>query len=208
VPDSRRFGSETSRVESFSDAVLAIVMTVLVLELRVPEHEPGRLLAALGGMWASLIAFFLSFIRVSVLWVNHHAFFVRIKRVDHRLLWLNLGVLLNCTIIPLPTAMLAAALRGGHMSDLRAATVLYVLLADILLASWLPIIRHLRKHPELLRQETDIEFFDTQRVRALTGVVIDAVAALVAIFAPIAALVLWTLSLSRFVRPVGAATRA
>jgi len=53
----------------------------------------------------------------SVIWLNHHGLFVLIRRVDRSLLWLNLGILLNCMIIPLPTAVLADALRGGNLAD-------------------------------------------------------------------------------------------
>jgi len=64
--------TESTRVEAFSDAVMAIVITILVLELRVPEHEPGRLLTALLNMWGPVLAFLISFLRVSVIWLNHH----------------------------------------------------------------------------------------------------------------------------------------
>ena len=121
--------SESTRVEAFSDAVMAIVITILVLELRVPEHEPGRLLPALLSMWGPVLAFLISFLRVSVIWLNHHGLFVRIRRVDRTLLGLNLGILLACTIIPLPTALLADALRSGDMGDLRVAAFLNAAIA-------------------------------------------------------------------------------
>ena len=115
--------TESTRVESFSDAVMAIVITILVLELRVPPHEPGRLPEALVDMWPSLAAVLISFLRVAVIWLNHHALCMRIRRVDRTLIWLNLGILLNGMIIPLPTMVLADALRGGDLTDLRVATV-------------------------------------------------------------------------------------
>ena len=197
-PDRRTEGvrlSESTRVETLSDAVLAIVLTFLVLELRTPSHDAGRLSAALADMWAPAAALLISFLRVSVLWLNHHDIFARIRRVDRRLLCLNLWLLLNCAIIPIPTAILADVLRRGAAADLRVATSLYMLLATILAAAWLPILRHLRDHPELVQPETDAAFFLARRVRAWVGVTIDAVAVLVALVAPIPALALWTLSL-------------
>lgn len=190
--------TESTRVEAFSDAVLAIVLTLLVLELRVPAHEPGRLPAALTQMWASVVALLISFLRVSVIWVNHHDLFAHIRRVDRRLLGMNLWLLLNCTIVPLPTAVLADALRGGEMADLRAATVLYVMLAGLLISAWLPIACHLLDHPELVEPGTDPAFFKSQRIRSWLGVTVDGVAVLVALVAPIPALGLWTLSLVFF----------
>jgi len=187
--------SESTRVEAFSDAVMAIVITILVLELCVPHHEPGRLLAALEGMWGSLLAFLVSFLRVSVIWLNHHGLFVRVRRVDRTLLWLNLGVLVNCTIIPLPTAILADALRGGDPADLRVAALLYALTAALQSAVWIPIFPYLRDHPELAEPGDSAAYLHAQRIRPWIGVGIDAAAAVAALVSPVAMLVLWTLSL-------------
>jgi uncharacterized membrane protein len=188
--------SESTRVEAFSDAVMAIVITILVLELRVPAHEPGRLLPALMTMWAPVVAFLISFLRVSVIWLNHHGLFVHIRRVDRTILWLNLGILLNCMIVPLPTAILADALRDGNPSDLRAATVLYALLAALQSVAWVPVFRHLHAHSELLEPGTDASFFHTQPVRPWIAVGVDLAAAAVAMVSPVGALVLWTLSVT------------
>jgi len=187
--------SESTRVETFSDAVLAIVLTLLVIELRAPPHEAGRLSAVLPQMWASAVAVLISYLRVSVLWLNHHDIFVRIRRVDRPLLGMNLWLLLNCVIVPIPTAILADALRGGEPADLRAAATLYILLAGILVAAWLPILRHLRDHLELVDPEMDAAFLHARRVRTWVGVTVDAVAVVVAMVAPIPALTLWTLTL-------------
>ena len=187
--------TESTRVESFSDAVMAIVITLLVLELRVPPHEPGRLLRALLDMWAPVVAFLVSFLRVSVIWLSHHALFVRVRRVDRPLIWMNLAILINCTIIPLPTAILADALRGGNAADLRVATVVYTLLAALQSAAWIPVFPYLRDHPELAEPGTDATSFHAQRARPWIGVGIDVAAAAVGIMFPVPALVLWTLSL-------------
>ena len=187
--------TESTRVEAFSDAVMAIVITILVLELRVPRHEPGRLSEALVSMWGSMLAFLIAFLRVSVIWLNHHGLFVRIRRVDRTLLWLNLGVLLACTIIPLPTAILADALRGGDMGDLRVAAVLYASLAALQAATLIPFFPYLRDHPELVEPGTDAAFLHAHRVRPWVAVGIDAAAVLAALVSPVVMLVLWTLSL-------------
>ena len=186
--------TESTRVEAFSDAVMSIIITILVLELRVPPHQPGRLLATLTSMWPMIVAFLISFLRISVIWLNHHAMFVQIRRVDRTLLWLNLAILLACTIIPLPTAVLADALHGGNPADLRLATALYVSLAALQSAAWIPVFSHLRRHPELVEPGTGTAFFRAQRVRPWIAIGIDAAAAVVCIVSPILALVLWTLS--------------
>jgi len=187
--------TESTRVEAFSDAVMAIVITILVLELRVPPHEPGQLLAALLSMWGPVLAFLISFLRVSVIWLNHHGLFVRIRRVDRTLLWLNLGILLACTIVPLPTALLADALRSGDMGDLRVPAVLNAAIAALQSAVWIPVLPHLRDHPELVEQGIDPALFHAERIRPWIVVGIDSAAALVALMSPVTMLVLWTLSL-------------
>jgi hypothetical protein len=97
-------------------------------------------------------------------------------------------------IIPLPTTALADALRGGNNADLQAATVVYVLLAALQSAAWIPIFSHLRDHAELVEPGADAAFFHAQRVRPWVGVSLDVTAAAVAMVSPVVALVLWTLS--------------
>lgn len=197
MPDSHSGArlTESVRVETFSDAVMAIVLTLLVLELRVPPHEPGRLPAALAQMWAPIVAFLISFVRVSVMWLNHHDLFSRIRRVDRSLLCMNLWLLLNCTVIPVPTAILADALRGGNVAELRIATIVYILLASLLVSAWLPIFPYLRDHPELVGPGTDAAFLHVQRIRSRIAVGVDVIAVVVAMVTPVLALAAWTISL-------------
>lgn len=187
--------SESTRVETFSDAVFAIVITILVLEFRLPPHQPGRLLASLAGLWTSLLAFLLSFLRVAVIWLNHHALFSHVRRVNRTLLWMNLGILATCMLVPFATAVLASALRGGNMADLRVAVVLFALVGALQPAAWLPVNPYLRDHPELADPGTEPAYFHAQRIRPWIAVLVDAFAMAVAIVAPVPALVAWTLSL-------------
>lgn len=84
----------TSRIEAFSDGVLAIVITLLVLELRVPhiEGEPTSqaLAAAFGTLTPKFVSFIVSFVIVAIFWVNHHQLFYSIRHTDRVLLWLNI----------------------------------------------------------------------------------------------------------------------
>jgi uncharacterized membrane protein len=115
--------SETSRVEAFSDGVLAIVITLLVLELQVPRGlgSEAELRTALAHEWPAYFAFLTSFATVGIMWVNHHRLFTLIGRVDHWLLMLNLLLLLTICIVPFPTALVAEYLGG---EGARTATLL------------------------------------------------------------------------------------
>ncbi len=92
--------SETTRVEAFSDGVLAIVITLLVLDLHVPVHATGQLLHGLLLEWPVYFAYLASFLYVGVIWVNHHQLFSRVAIADGRLLWINLALLLATSVLP------------------------------------------------------------------------------------------------------------
>lgn len=79
--------SDTGRVEAFSDGVFAIVVTLLVLDLKEPEHAPGELLDGLARQWPAYLGYFASFLYVAVIWLNHHQAFVAIRRVDKGCTW-------------------------------------------------------------------------------------------------------------------------
>lgn len=110
--------SELGRVEAFSDGVIAIIVTIMVLELHVPEH-PG--LAGLIELWPIFLAYVLSFTYVAIYWVNHHRLFTHARRVSNSLLWSNMALLFTLSLIPFVTAYLGE--HGfGHF-----AILLYIL---------------------------------------------------------------------------------
>ncbi|HEY3016345.1 MAG TPA: TMEM175 family protein [Nocardioides sp.] len=93
----------TNRLEAFSDAVLAIVITVMVLELKVPE---GDTLADLGDSAIGLLTYLLSFVYIGIYWSNHHHLFQVCDHVDGTVLWANLHLLFWLSLYPFTTAWL------------------------------------------------------------------------------------------------------
>lgn len=91
----------TGRLEAFSDGVMAIIITIMVLELKVPEEPTFR---ALGGSATGLLTYLLSFVYVGIYWNNHHHFFQLVRRVGGVVLWGNLGVLFCLSLLPFTTA--------------------------------------------------------------------------------------------------------
>jgi len=89
------------RLEAFSDGVLAIIITIMVLELAVP-HEPT--LDALLGLWPVFISYVLSFANVGIYWNNHHHLLQASRVVDGRVLWANLHLLFWLSLFPFATA--------------------------------------------------------------------------------------------------------
>ncbi|WP_049564093.1 TMEM175 family protein [Streptomyces sp. SBT349] len=167
--------SDTGRVEAFSDAVFAIVITLLALDLRPPAHRPGELLSALVHQWPAYLAFAVSFVYVGVIWLNHHSLLRRVRKMDVGLRWINLGILLGAVIVPFPTATLAEALAEGGGHDERVAVVLYALAAAIMGGPWWGVFTYLRRHPHLLEPTVTTSYLRAQRIRPLTGVVLYAV---------------------------------
>jgi uncharacterized membrane protein len=120
--DSRSAAVSSGRLESFSDAVFAIAITLLVLDIRQPA-ESGPLWDALVRAWPSLLAYALSFLLIGVVWVNHHSVFHLIARVDLGLMWFNLLLLMDVAFMPYPTELLADALNSQRGA--AGATICY-----------------------------------------------------------------------------------
>lgn len=115
-------GMSTTRLEAFSDGVLAIVITLLVLDIRVPDpHGSVPLATALGRQWPSFLAYVISFVTVGIIWINHHAMIRRLRAVDHTIMLLNLALLLSIGILPFTTGLMAAYVSQPAGQHLAAA---------------------------------------------------------------------------------------
>jgi uncharacterized membrane protein len=125
-----------TRVEAFTDAVIAIVMTIMVLEL-VPPEMPT--LSALLDMKTQFAVYLISFITLSIYWINHHHLFQITKQISGTVLWINMLLILCLSFIPFTTAFV-----DTHLFD-RVPEVLYgvvMLIADII---WLFLAKSLIK---------------------------------------------------------------
>ncbi len=126
-----------SRLEAFSDGVLAIIITIMVLELKVP-HDPG--LAALSPLLPVFLSYVLSFVYIGIYWNNHHHLLHAARRVTGAALWANLHLLFWLSLLPFVTgwmgenhfAPLPSALYGIVLLMAGAA---YWVLAHVLIAS-------------------------------------------------------------------------
>jgi uncharacterized membrane protein len=91
---------ETSRLEAFSDGVIAVIITIMVLDLKVPH---GSDLRALGSDLPTFITYVLSFINVGIYWNNHHHMLHATKRINGRIMWANLHLLFWLSLVPFTT---------------------------------------------------------------------------------------------------------
>jgi uncharacterized membrane protein len=113
-----------ARLEAFSDGVIAVAITLLALNLAVEGPGHGPLLRQLADRWPIFAAYLVSFFTIGIIWVNHHALLEDLARVDRKLLFINLGLLLFVVAIPFGTALMSSYLTEGG-SDAQLAMAIY-----------------------------------------------------------------------------------
>ena len=174
----------TERIAAFSDGVIAIIITIMVLELRLPEA------AAKGEVWSSFLAplapkvaiYALSFFIVGALWINHHRLLSAVRRATPELMWLNLLLLFFISLVPLATAFL-----GEHPQLPRAISFYALIMA--LSSAVFGLLRYcLGRMPE--HDRAHLQFRRATLVRSFISTLLYATAAITALLSPVAALAL------------------
>lgn len=153
------------RLIFFSDAVFAIAITLLTLDIRLPPQETllddAQLFMELTGMWHEYLAYFISFLVIGVFWMAHHRKYRFIKQYDNRLMLLNLLFLMVVAFIPFPSSIIS------KYSE-RTATIFYALmmaLAGLLLAG---IWRYASQHNRLVAPDLDARIRKREYSTSLT----------------------------------------
>jgi uncharacterized membrane protein len=174
----------TERLAAFSDGVIAIIITIMVLELKLPET------ASHGEVWPSfleplapkLAIYALSFCIVGTMWINHHQLLAAVRRASPQLMWMNLLLLFFMSLIPLATSFL------GEHPFLPRAISFYALILALSSLVFSMLRHHLGRMPEHDRKQTP--FRRATLVRSFASTLLYAAAAILAAYAPIAALAL------------------
>jgi len=167
------------RLLAFTDGVFAIIITILVLELKVPDLASGQPLKdSLVEMRPTFVAFVISFLLVGMYWVGHRSSFAQVRYIDRNTIWLNLLFLLPVAIVPF-----AAALLGEYQSDPNALHLYGVALITATLLR-LALDTYIYRHPGLLWQQSSER---VRRVAVTVGaapLVVYVIAMVVAMWAP------------------------
>jgi uncharacterized membrane protein len=178
---------KTARLEAFSDAVFAVAITLLILEINIPAGE--HLWEQLKDQWPSFASFFVSFWVIGIIWVNHHGLLDHLKRIDRPVLYLNLLVLMTVVFIPFSTALMAEHLKHGESDETVAAIVYALAFLAMGLAFnvfWTYIVKH--------RRELGVEIPDEEVRRMSVGFMIGtplyAVALIMAFISPAVVLII------------------
>lgn len=142
MPDFSHFPRH--RLDALVDAVLAITMTLLVLELRLPEAEGAGLLAGLDALEPKLISWVVSFLILAFFWSAHTRAFQRVERIDNRLFWLVTPWLLATSFVPFTSSLI------GEHNELPESHAIYA--TNLIAVQAVLILRnlYLHAHPELL----------------------------------------------------------
>jgi uncharacterized membrane protein len=150
---------ETGRTEAFSDGVFAIAITLLVLDLAVPESEFKDLWHGIGHQWPAYLGYVTSFLTIGGIWLGHHAIFRRLQYATSTVMRLNLLLLMAVAFLPFPTRLMAEAIRNNDAE--RAAVIFYgcslFVVSALIGALWAAIARDRRLlRPEVSDEEVSV----------------------------------------------------
>ncbi|MEZ4621900.1 MAG: TMEM175 family protein [Caldilineaceae bacterium] len=170
-----------NRLEAFSDGVLAIIITIMVLEMKVPE---GASFAALTAVWPVFLSYLLSFIYLGIYWNNHHHMLHTVEEVTGSILWANLHLLFWLSLVPFATGWMGE----NHFPPVPAALYGVVLLMAALAYYILQLLIIAAQGPDsLLKQAIGVDW------KGKLSPLIYLVAIPVAFWLPWAALALYVL---------------
>lgn len=158
------------RIEAFSDGVIAIIITLMILEIKVPAiagtDSSQMIWMKVQGMMEPFVAYLLSFVMIGVLWVNHHQFLRQLKHADRNLLWYNLHLLFWMAILPIPTNLL------GQEFKLPEVTALYGFVMFMCASAFLLMREYVNKHHHLFIDNLSIELRKKARQKLITSAIL------------------------------------
>jgi uncharacterized membrane protein len=174
----------TNRLEAFSDGVIAVAITLLVLGIHVPAPQKGSsLIYELGRSWPHYAAYVTSFLTIGIIWIYHHVMIGRLREADHSILILNLLLLMSISILPFATDLMATYLRESHGESVAAAVYGGAFLA--MGVSFAVLNRHIlfaRAH--MLAPDLSLEQRRRILTRAVAGLIPYLVATILAFVSP------------------------
>jgi uncharacterized membrane protein len=180
--------STPERISGYTDAVFAVVITIMVLELHPPASAR---IGALLGLWATVVSYVVSYVFVAIIWINHHFLMGYVKQATLRVIWLNFMHLFFVSLLPFATAWIAQTELA------RVPVVLYTTLFVVTDGAY-----NLFEN-EILRNSPDFSTaeYRSARRRSLTALALFATAAVLALIQPAAGLGFVSLALVLHVRP-------
>jgi uncharacterized membrane protein len=180
--------STPERISGYTDAVFAVVITIMVLELHPPKSAS---IGALAGLWATVVSYVVSYVFVAIIWINHHFLMGYLRQATLRVIWLNFTHLFFVSLLPFATAWMAQTELA------RAPVVVYTALFVVTDGAYNLFER------EVLRTSSDFSAaeYRVARRRSLTALALFATAVVLSFIQPLAGLSFISLALLLHVRP-------
>ena len=197
-------------MESFSDGVIAVAITLLVLGITVPSpdaHPHRTLIHELLRSWPQYAAYVVSFMTIGIIWINHHAMLNRLRDADHTILILNLLLLMSIGILPFSTELMATYLR--HPSGQVAAAAIYGGALLVMSLFFTALNRHiLLVKSHMLATQMPLERRQAILKRAMFGLIPYVLATALAFVSAYATLLICAVVAVYYARPVASSTGA
>lgn len=180
---------DRSRLESFSDGVFAVAITLLALDLAVAGPGPGHkaLQTQLADHWPAYVAYVISFFTIGIIWVNHHALMNNVLVATRSLLFINLVLLAVVVGIPFVTSTMAAYLTGSGdnthaVQDAHVAAALYAGVFELMSLSFALLFEWILRHDDCMREPLPAAAKTPARLRFYAGQIPYLIAIVVGFF--------------------------
>jgi uncharacterized membrane protein len=182
--------TSVERLGAFSDAVIAVIITIMVLELKAPESST---FAALGPLWPTAVSYAVSYLFIAIIWVNHHHLLRFVHHVTTRLIWMNFAHLFVVALVPFATSWIARTELAAAPVAIYAAIFVLVNIAYVVFEREILV----QADPEQLSPRAR----SIARLRSLTTLTIFASAGLLSVVAPLLGFALICCALVFYLRP-------
>jgi uncharacterized membrane protein len=167
---------KAERVQAFSDGIFAILITILVLEFKLPQYTAGELAPAVLAQWPVFFAYVLTFSYIGILWLFHHDLFGYIRETSPKLNILNLFSIFLTTLLNYSMSLLAGSIATQNRTDMQFAFALYSAVALGISASYFRMYSYLGRNKELLSPGECTVYFSSVRRFPLISMTIYALA--------------------------------
>jgi uncharacterized membrane protein len=188
-------GLTTNRIESLSDGVFAIVLTLMVFQIRVPDVSPEQLWPRLMKQAPEFYSYAISFILVGIYWVAHHNMYHLVKRSTRPLLWMNLVFLMFVGFVPYSVALV------GRYADIQRVMIIYgvhlMIISGLLFLQWWYVTRH----KELLVTTLNPQFVRSVDLKILQAPVVCVLAILTSFISVRGSYLLYLLTIVMYLLP-------
>jgi uncharacterized membrane protein len=182
---------ETARIEAFSDGVFAIAITLLVLDLHVPQLQKSitghQLIVYLSAQWPSYLSLCISFFSIYIIWINHHKIFKQIYKRNTAIMFANGLLLFLVTVVSYATGLLSSFLTSGAI---HAVVAIYTGLFVLINLSFNMLWYTASRHKELLRPQLTPTLIHSITKTYLRGLPVHTIAFILAFFFPVLSIIL------------------